>query len=116
MKGWDRVMKGYLLIGVAIAALVYAGCGVKSNPEAEQAASDASEAWLDLVDRGDYGGSWEAAADYLKVAVTKENWLQSMRGHRGPLGEIVSRELASQRYVTILPGAPDGEYVIVQYK
>ena len=36
-------------------------------------------------------------------------------GVRAPLGKLVSRELASKQYATELPGAPDGEYVIIQF-
>ena len=35
---------------------------------------------------------------------------------RGPLGPVLSREVASAEYTTKLPGAPDGEYVVIQYR
>jgi hypothetical protein len=35
---------------------------------------------------------------------------------RNPLGGLVSRELGSKTYMQSLPGAPDGEYVVIQFK
>ena len=35
---------------------------------------------------------------------------------RRPLGNTLYRELKSYKYFTSLPGAPDGEYVVIQYK
>jgi hypothetical protein len=82
----------------------------------EQAAQAAALAWLSLVDRGQYARSWEEAATYFKGAVTQEGWMQSMKSHRQPLGKIESRNLLSSKYTRTLPGAPDGEYVVIQYQ
>ncbi|KPJ71393.1 hypothetical protein AMJ52_08655, partial [candidate division TA06 bacterium DG_78] len=32
------------------------------------------------------------------------------------LGKLVSRTVKSAKYTTSLPGAPDGEYVVIQYE
>ena len=45
---------------------------VAETPEGE--AVKAAEAWLALVDSGDYSKSWDAAAAYFRGAVTKEKW------------------------------------------
>ena len=39
-----------------------------------------------------------------------------MDSFRKPFGKNLSRELKSKRYRTSLPGAPDGQYVIIQFK
>jgi hypothetical protein len=80
-----------------------------------QAAVEAARQWLQLVDRGEIDKSWESAASYFKRAVTREQWLQSMSAARTPLGDVVTRELRSSTYTTALPGAPDGEYVVIQF-
>jgi hypothetical protein len=81
-----------------------------------KAAQDAAESWLALVDSEKYGESWEEAASMFKGIVPKEKWESMSRSVRGPLGELKSRELASAEYTTEMPGAPDGEYVVIQYK
>jgi len=87
----------------------------ESNPEAEKAAVAAADAWLKLVDAGQYAESWAEAAEYFKNAVSKEDWQKSMEPFRKPLGALVSRTLKSTHYTTTAPGAPDGQYVIIQY-
>jgi len=82
----------------------------------EQAAQAAAQAWLSLVDRGMYAESWAEAATYFKGAVTQEGWMQSMKSIRQPLGENISRKLLSATHTRTLPGAPDGDYVVIQYQ
>lgn len=108
-------MRNYLAVALAIGIFSIAGCISKSNPEAEKAAIESAQAWLEMVDSEKYAGSWEEAAEYFKSAVTKVNWRQTIRAVRKPLGKTLSRKLKSQRYATSLPGAPDGEYVVIQY-
>jgi hypothetical protein len=84
--------------------------------EKEQAAQQSADAWLVLVDSGKYVESWQQAAQYFKNAVTKEKWEGAMHGTREPLGKMLSRKLRSAQYTTSLPGAPDGEYVVIQYE
>ena len=87
----------------------------ESHPEAEKAALKAADAWLRLVDSGQYAESWEETAEFFRNAVSQENWQRSTEVFRKPLGALVSRELKATRYTTSAPGAPDGEYVIIQY-
>lgn len=106
-----------MLVCLSLAAIVsYAGCNSVSNPEAETAAVAAAKAWLSLVDGEKYAESWEKAAQFFKGAVQKEQWIQIMQSLRKPFGKNISRELKSKRYRTALPGAPDGEYVVIQFK
>ena len=87
----------------------------ESNPEAEQAALKAADAWLALIDSGNYAESWQESAEYVKGLVGKDDWQRTLQGAREPLGRLVSRRLKSTRYTTTAPGAPDGQYVIIQY-
>jgi hypothetical protein len=82
----------------------------------EKAAESSARSWLSLVDRGMYAESWTEAATYFRRAVTQENWMQSLKSHRQPLGKNKSRKLISAKYTRTLPGAPDGEYVVIQYQ
>ena len=102
-----------LVLGAVL--LATAGCGAAGDPEAEKLAIESAGEWLALVDTGDYGGSWQEAAAYFKSAVPREGWEQAIAGVRGPLGAVVSRKVKSKTYATSLPGAPDGEYVVIQY-
>src|SRR5262245_53629231 len=81
------------------------------DPDAERAALD----WLALVDGGETTVSWERAASLFRRAVTAPQWEQAITAAREPLGAVVSRSLQSARPATELPGAPDGEYVVIEF-
>ena len=87
-----------------------------ANEAMEQKAVDAAKTWLALVDSGDYGKSWETAADYFRKAVPQQQWQQSLTAARTPLGKVVSRQLKAKQYRTSMPGAPDGQYVVIQFE
>jgi len=85
-------------------------------PADEKAAQAAALSWLALVDGGRYGESWDAASSLFKTQVAKAQFEQSLKGVRDSLGAVKSRTLSSAKYMTSLPGAPDGKYVVIQYK
>ncbi len=97
-----------------LSLLCFWGCS-SSHKEAERAAVESAQSWLSVVDREEYGSSWDEAASYFKEAVSREQWQQTMQAVRKPLGNTASRVLFSKRYHTSLPGAPDGEYVVIQF-
>jgi len=81
----------------------------------ERLAQQSAESWLAGIDSGNYAASWDQAAELFKVAVTKDQWKSMLTGTRNPLGKLVSRKPKSATYTKTLPGAPDGEYVVLQY-
>lgn len=93
-----------------------------SEPEQEKGKSAASKAaesaalkWLAAVDDGRYEDSWADAAQLLRNAVTAEQFAHSLKIALGPLGATKARKATASSYRTSLPGAPDGEYVVVQF-
>ena len=108
-------VKIYAVMGIAILGLCFSSSSIASAEKEEQAL-EAARTWLALVDEAIYGDSWETAAVYFKSAITKEKWVQMLTAVRNPLGRRVSRELSSKTYTQSLPGAPDGEYVVIQFK
>ena len=88
---------------------------VQAQQKSEQLAQESAESWLKLVDFGKYGESWDQAAQFFKTAVSKEQWQTALRASRDPLGKVLSRNLKSSAFTKTLPGAPDGEYVVIQY-
>ena len=79
-------------------------------------AQKASDAWLSMVDEGKYAEIWQNTSSYFKNVVDEDQWEKALNSVRRPLGEILSRKAISQNYTKTLPGAPDGEYVVIQYK
>jgi len=83
--------------------------------EAVRAAETAAKSWLAVVDAGSYDKSWENAAALFRGAVTREDWAKAARAARAPLGAVKSRTLKSTTFTHQLPGAPDGDYVVIQF-
>ena len=75
----------------------------------------AAEEWLKLADAGKGAETWSAAGAVFRNAVTSEQWAGMLAGARAPLGELKSRALANARYTRNLPGAPEADYVVIQY-
>jgi hypothetical protein len=106
-RGW---IAGRTLISLLLVASVYAA------EDPQKAAQAAAEKWLALVDAGDYGQSYDAAASLFQKALTKEQWIEAVGKARGPFGKLESRKLLGAKYLTELPGAPKGDYVVIQYE
>ena len=86
------------------------------DSEKEAAAVSAAQRWLAMVDSTKYAESWNNAAELFKNAVPPKQWEQSMQAVRGPLGKLMSRKVKTKTYKSSLPGAPDGEYVVIQFE
>ncbi len=105
------ITKHFLLLGLILVSM----SGYASDDKIRDA-DEAAGKWLALIDGRQYLDSWDQAASLFKQQVSADNWLQSISAARQPLGAMISRKLISATYATSLPGAPDGEYVVLQYQ
>ena len=97
--------------------LIFSGITVlAADSKKEAAALSAAEKWLAMVDSEQYAESWKEAAELFRNAVQPQQWEQSMQAVREPLGKLISRTVKTKAYRTSLPGAPDGEYVVIQFE
>lgn len=91
----------------------------QSHEQAVEAAKQAAREWLSLVDAGKYEATWREAGASLRAGVpTAEQWAKQIRRVHSKLDSIRSRSIVAARYTTSLsdPNAPEGEYVVVQYR
>ena len=109
MKRW----LGLRIAAVAAVALVAAAGWAQEKPEAQAAL--AAQAWLALTDTGLYAQSWNEAAGSFRAHITQEQWVETAKKVRTPLGKVKARKIAQAKYTKDIPGAPAGEYVILQY-
>lgn len=107
-------MRGFIAMVVLASCCLVAPAGAGGN-DAVVRAERAAEAWLALTDGGRYGESWDAASSLFKAAVTRADWEKALKAVRAPLGALKARKVRSATSTTSLPGAPDGEYVVIQY-
>jgi hypothetical protein len=104
--------RSFCLLGLIFVALWMSACSQDKKVVAEGAASN----WLKLVDSGNYAQSWDDTGNVLKANVARDQWQELLARNRAPLGALISRKLKSAEYTTQLPGAPDGQYVVLQYE
>jgi len=91
-----------------LAPMVWAG-------EKEEAAEKAATAWLQKLDQKNYAETWQETALLLRNQVPVNQWVKSLSELHQMFGRKQSRFLKAAHYTTNLPGAPDGEYVVLQY-
>ncbi len=106
----------HVIIGLTLAGLSISSIAFAEEVSAENTAVIAAESWVELIDEGLYDESWEQASGYFKAIMKQEAWKNSIQPLRGSLGAVLSRRLKSHAFATTMPGAPDGEYVIIQFE
>jgi hypothetical protein len=116
-SGDERESSMKCVIGILLAAVMLTSVPARAQ-EADKVAKaeTAALAWLALTDAGDFAPSWHQAASIFQASITQQHWVDALTRVRGPLGPLVSRKVISARYATSLPGAPDGEYVVIRYE
>jgi Protein of unknown function (DUF4019) len=104
------------LCAIAATTLLLIGFSASADDsDAVGRAKVAARSWLALTDNGSYDQSWEEASSFFKAAVTKAAWSNAISAVRSPLGAVKSRKVKSAIFTRTLPGAPDGEYVVIQF-
>ena len=108
---FKRILIGLFILCISISSTVLA-----QNINAEEEAIAAAEVWIKLIDDGQYTESWEQASGYFKAVIKQEAWNESIKPLRESLGKVLVRKLMNHEFSSTMPGAPDGEYVIIQYE
>ncbi|MEZ5743218.1 MAG: DUF4019 domain-containing protein [Sphingomonadaceae bacterium] len=125
-RTWLWIAGGIAVILASMAALVLSGLfnptpQVEANLEQVSQASE-SEAlpaalrWVALVDEGDWRASWRTSGQLFNGKVTLAQWTKSITPVRPPLGAVRTRNVQSVRKTRSLPGAPAGQYELLELK
>lgn len=89
---------------------------IASDPDFKDAALAAASAWLALIDDEKYRESWEQAASLFRSRISRDRWVDAVRSAQARFGKIRSRSFMEAAYEAELPGAPDGQYVVIRYR
>jgi hypothetical protein len=106
----------YLVTFALAAALAGASARAEEPPLDLKPAVAAAEAWLATLDSGRFGDTWEDTAPIFKENAPQSKWEPAVQAAREPLGVVISRKMRSMRYVNVLPNAPPGDYVIIEFE
>ena len=66
--------------------------------------------WLNHADKQDYEGTWKSSSALFQAAVELDDWRQSLKSARSPLGTVITRTVDTVEPLAQPSGAPDGTY------
>lgn len=118
---------GMLMLSVIVVTAVFmSSFGTSSDSangtsmtkiEVSEAASIVSgKEWLKLVDDQNWSESWNSAGSFFRSKVSEKTWSSTILSVRNPLGTLVSRSILKVTKATSLPGAPDGQYELIEFQ
>lgn len=111
--------KVHVLLGVLLAGLFLCPAGAfaqKGVSQRENQALKAAEQFLAFVDAGQYQNSYAATSTLFRSQVSQKEWVAKVAGTRPNFGAVISRQLQKAKYLTSVPGAPDGQYFVFVFR
>lgn len=81
----------------------------------EDAARKAADKWLALLDEGKYPDAWKQASKHSRPQISADEWFAQLKAMREAAGTLKSRNFTSAKPSKTHPGAPDGDYMILEY-
>jgi Protein of unknown function (DUF4019) len=102
----------FALLLVLCCALPAFGASVADK---EQAALQAAQEFLALIDTANYAKSWDVTAMFFKQNISKEAWIREIETLRPIFMPVKERKVRFTRYAKSFPGIPAGEYVVIQF-
>jgi len=104
------------LISVVVLFVVMTGCASQMEREHETGALNATEAWLDLLDKDDTENLWAVTSQIAKDRYEKEFYLKYLQGKRKMLGKVINRDLQYNWTLELFQGSlPDGTHRRIMY-
>jgi len=104
------------LLKITIACLLLAlNVAGADHDDAIASAQAAASSWLALADQSEFEDTWLEASSLFRGAISQADWQRALGAARTPLKDLVSRNLESANFYETLPGAPDGEYVVLTF-
>lgn len=110
-----------IVITAALAATAPKGVDHPAPPQATQTAMDkagveAAEKWASLLDAQRWQESWKASGSMFRSQVPEARWISTIEPLRLQMGSVSSRALKGVTSASTLPGAPNGNYKIIQFE
>lgn len=84
-------------------------------PTGEQQALASAGSFLKLVDARQYPKAYLSFSKFAQKAATQETFINAMRTVQGQIGNQTSRKVLAKNFVHEIPGAPKGDYWIIDY-
>ncbi len=83
--------------------------------QSEDAARKAAEKWLALIDQGKYKDAYKQSSQHMRAQATVDEWEPQISAMREGAGAMQSRNFTSAKATKSMAGAPDGDYMVLEY-
>lgn len=97
---------------VLLSSIVFSADPIEINKEK---AIHSAHSWLTLLDSGKIQESWDDAGKLFKSQITSEQWVKALNEARESLGKFKIRKIKNDKFLTSIPGCPEGRYFILTY-
>ncbi len=81
----------------------------------EQAAERQALGFVGYLDHGRYADSYAYTGMLIRAQLDRDAFAKQLEKARAGTGALLSRELIDASYATTVPGAPEGQYVVLHY-
>jgi hypothetical protein len=81
----------------------------------EQAAERQALGFLGYLDHGRFANSYAYTGMLIRAQLDRDAYTRQLEKARAGVGALLSRELMDASYTTTMPGAPEGQYVVLDY-
>ncbi|MCG2584285.1 DUF4019 domain-containing protein [Massilia sp. TS11] len=100
------------LIAAALAAALALPCAAADSDAAAPARAAAS-AFLSLLDSAKFGEAWESSAKPVHSAVSRDGFIAGLQQLKAQMPPLKARVPESATPAKNLPGAPEGDYLVL---
>ena len=81
----------------------------------EQAAERQALGFVGYLDHGRYADSYAYTGMLIRAQLDRDSFAKQLEKARAGTGALLLRELIDASYTTTVPGAPEGQYVMLHY-
>lgn len=107
--------KSFLIASMILALFYCSNLSAIDDATLNKEINDSQEAvsqWLQLVDAGKYGESWDTGAKSFQFTIKRDEWIKAEEKLRKPLGTTNSRKILDIRYAQDPKNLPAGDYMV----
>lgn len=109
----------WLVLAVFLAATASAGAkdppAKPTDPAEKVVATEIANRFLDLIDGGQYGSTWEMTGAHMRRLTSRPIWAATLSGIRAGTGAIQSRRVVEAIFTRTLRESPPGHYYVIGF-
>lgn len=86
-----------------------------TSPAEQQVAAEVATRFLDLIDGGQVGSTWDMTGSHIRRLTSRPIWAATLSGIRANVGAIQSRSFVEASFTRAPAASPPGHYYIVRF-